>query len=129
MVVRVSRARWITPSGTRVPYPYHGSAPNGMVLVDTHGGTGQTYNLIWTSDISLKDGEIEVDVRANSGEEDQGGGPMWRVLDANNYYVVRYNPLGHNFSLYVVELGRVPLQKPRQPGLEAGVLRTSETGQ
>ena len=97
------------------------SAPNGMVLVDTHGGTGQTYNLIWNPEISLKDGEIEVDVRANSGEEDQGGGPMWRVLDMNNYYVVRYNPLERNFSLYVVKDGKRTKIKSAGPlQIEAG---------
>ncbi len=97
------------------------SAPNGMVLVDTHGGTGQTYNLVWTPDISFKDGEIEVDVRANAGIEDQGGGPMWRVLDVNNYYVVRYNPVEHNFSLYVVKDGKRTKIKSAGPlQIEAG---------
>lgn len=94
------------PAWEVVQEPKAKSAPNVLTLTDTYGGTGQTYNLVWNTDISLKNGEIEVDVRANAGKEDQGGGPMWRVLDANNYYVARYNPLEGNFSLYVVKDGK-----------------------
>src|SRR5437763_13741916 len=53
----------------------------------------------------FQDGEIEVKVRANTGEEDQGGGVIWRVRDANNYYIARYNPLESNFRLYYVKNG------------------------
>ena len=34
---------------------------------------------------------------------DQGGGFVWRFTDANNYYVVRANPLEDNVVLYKVE--------------------------
>ncbi|HHQ49268.1 MAG TPA: DUF1080 domain-containing protein [Acidobacteria bacterium] len=81
------------------------SPPNVLRAVprpDTYGGT---YNLCWTSAVRFLDGEIEVKVRANTGHEDQGGGPMWRVRDANNYYVARYNPLEHNFRVYTVKNG------------------------
>lgn len=91
------------PAWEVVQEPGAKSAPNVLTLTDTYGATGQTYNLIWNTDISLKNGEIEVDVRGDAGKEDQGGGPMWRVLDANNYYVARYNPLEGNFRLYVVK--------------------------
>jgi len=30
---------------------------------------------------------------------------MWRVMDENNYYVARYNPLESNFRLYYVKGG------------------------
>ena len=40
-----------------------------------------------------------------SGEEDQGGGPIWRLQDKDNYYVCRANPLEGNFRLYVVQDG------------------------
>jgi hypothetical protein len=48
---------------------------------------------------------VSVAVRADGGEVDQGGGPMWRVQDANNYYLCRFNPLESNFRVYVVQDG------------------------
>lgn len=67
--------------------------------------TGRTYNVAFTKEPRLKDLEIEVKFKAVSGREDQGGGPIWRVQDANNYYIARANPLEGNFRLYVVENG------------------------
>jgi len=48
---------------------------------------------------------LTVRVRANSGRIDQGGGLIWRVRDARNYYLVRYNPLESNLRVYVVTDG------------------------
>lgn len=64
------------------------------------------FNLCWTPDVAFRDGEIEVAVRAIAGKIDQGGGPIWRVRDANNYYIARYNPLEQNFRLYYVKDGK-----------------------
>ncbi len=36
---------------------------------------------------------------------DQGGGPIWRVLDEDNYYIARYNPMEENFRIYHVKNG------------------------
>lgn len=65
----------------------------------------KTYNLCWSRDRQFGDGSLEVRVRAETGEDDQGGGLMWRVIDANNYYIARYNPLETNYRLYVVKGG------------------------
>ena len=35
-----------------------------------------------------KPGSNDVKVKAGTGREDQGGGPIWRVLDKDNYYIV-----------------------------------------
>jgi hypothetical protein len=64
------------------------------------------FNLCWTDGVQFRDGTLAVDIRANSGAVDQGGGLMWRVRDANNYYVARYNPLESNFRLYYVKDGK-----------------------
>jgi len=56
--------------------------------------------------VKFRDGAIEVSLRADRGKEDQGGGLIWRVQDANNYYVTRYNPLEDNVRLYAVKDGR-----------------------
>jgi hypothetical protein len=50
--------------------------------------------------------EVSVKMKALAGKEDQGGGLVWRVKDANNYYVVRHNPLEDNYRLYKVEQGK-----------------------
>ena len=44
--------------------------------------------------------------KAIRGVEDQGGGPIWRVQDKNNYYIARANPLENNFRIYTVKDGK-----------------------
>jgi hypothetical protein len=82
------------------------SKPNVLSLVKIKNPSDTAvFNLCWTKGVKFKDGTISVKMRANSGKADQGGGPMWRVKDANNYYVARYNPLEKNFRLYYVKDG------------------------
>ncbi len=69
------------------------------------GARPGTFNLCWTRAIRFRDGTIEVRLRAERGEEDRGGGPVWRVQDRDDYYVARYNPLERNFRVYVVRRG------------------------
>jgi len=64
-------------------------------------------NLLWTDARKLKDGMVEVMVKANAGEKDQGGGIIWRVKDKQNYYLARYNPLQQNFRVYKMIEGQV----------------------
>ncbi|MSO71668.1 MAG: DUF1080 domain-containing protein [Alphaproteobacteria bacterium] len=78
-------------------------APDGGLLSRIVGSN--TFNLCWTDAVKFQDGEIEMSLRADSGRSDQGGGPIWRVKDAGNYYIARYNPLEHNFRLYFVRDG------------------------
>lgn len=63
------------------------------------------FNICWTDTVRFKDGEIELSFKAVSGRIDRGGGPIWRVLDANNYYIARANPLEKNFRIYYVKNG------------------------
>lgn len=93
-------AEWSVVTDTNAP-----SKPNVLTLKTVHDTSGSVFNLCWTRDIAFEDGEIEVKVRANTGQEDQGGGLIWRVRDAKNYYVARYNPLESNFRLYYVKDG------------------------
>ncbi|MFP6647760.1 MAG: hypothetical protein VCF24_29995 [Candidatus Latescibacterota bacterium] len=74
-----------------------------ITAVDNRGGT---YNLLIAKDTSYRDLEIEVMVKAGTGNEDQGGAPIWRAADADNYYAVRWNPLEDNFRVYFVKDGR-----------------------
>lgn len=99
-----------------------GSAPVGWIVAKTGSGSpkwtveidstapskakvvkqsGQaTYALLLKNETSVKDGFVEIQFKAISGSEDRAGGIVWRVKDANNYYVVRANALEDNVVLY-----------------------------
>lgn len=66
----------------------------------------RTFNLTINENEKYKDLEIEVKVKALTGTIDQGGGPIWRVQDQDNYYITRWNPLENNLRLYYVKEGR-----------------------
>jgi hypothetical protein len=76
------------------------------VVITTNTNYGGTFNLLIAKETKYKDLEIEVMVKAIAGKEDQGGGPIWRAKDADNYYVCRWNPLENNIRLYYVKDGR-----------------------
>ena len=76
-----------------------------LALTSPNHDSGGAYNLCWTDSIRFKDGIVEVKARAHTGEVDQGGGPIWRAQDKNNYYIARYNPLERNFRVYYVKEG------------------------
>jgi hypothetical protein len=80
------------------------SPPRALGLVESKHGSDPTYNLCWVGGdaCSFRDGTIALRVKAVSGEVDQGGGPMWRVRDHDNYYICRVNPLERNFRVYRV---------------------------
>jgi hypothetical protein len=78
----------------------------GTVVVQTAKNSGMDFNVVVFDGAIMKDFELSVDIRAVSGKEDQGGGLVWRYMDQNNYYVVRYNPLENNFRLYKVLNGK-----------------------
>lgn len=81
------------------------SKPNALALASTNHDSGSTFNICWTERVPFQDGRIEVAVKAISGVEDQGGGPIWRVQDKDNYYICRANPLESNFRVYYVQDG------------------------
>lgn len=81
-------------------------APEGeRVLRVAATNAGHTFNLLLDGAQRTADLSVRVQLRADSGEEDQGGGVCWRVLDADNYYVTRWNPLEDNLRVYKVEGG------------------------
>ncbi len=89
-----------------VPAP--GASAGKALIVRPNPATnyGSCFNVLLSRDISAKDLVLEVKVKAVKGREDQGGGLLWRAKDADNYYVVRWNPLEDNFRLYYVKRGR-----------------------
>jgi len=84
------------------------SAPQGSkVLAQTSSeGPNRLFNLCVADDTSYADVDMTVSFKANRGKHDQGGGPVWRYQDANNYYICRHNPLEDNFRIYKVIAGK-----------------------
>jgi hypothetical protein len=84
------------------------SAPSKspVIAITKNKNKGQTYNLLIAQDKKYNHIELEAKIKAISGKEDQGGGLIWRVQDAANYYLARWNPLEENVRLYVVQNGR-----------------------
>jgi len=76
------------------------SKPN--VLAQTAKSGNKEYNAALAEAFSFKDVDLTVQVKAVGGENDQGGGPLWRAKDGKNYYVARINPLEDNYRLYKV---------------------------
>ena len=76
-----------------------------LALVRTNHASSATYNLLWSAEPPFADGSLEVELRADAGEIDQGGGLAWRIQDARNYYICRFNPLESNLRVYFVKDG------------------------
>ena len=84
------------------------TAPSGervIAMTRPNHTSGRSFNICWTDTVSFFDGEIEVRFKSVKGEEDQGGGIIWRVQDSENYYIARFNPLEDNFRIYYVRDG------------------------
>lgn len=65
-----------------------------------------TYPLCFKDDTNVKDGFVEVKFKPIAGKEDEAGGVVWRLKDANNYYVARANALEDNVTIYHTVNGR-----------------------
>ena len=75
------------------------------VQVQETGNERDTYNLLLSEAAYPADLRISVKVRSDRGEEDQGGGVLWRARGVRDYYVARWNPLEDNLRVYKVEGG------------------------
>lgn len=93
-------ATWQVVADATAPSP-----PHVLALARTSNYDG-TFNLAIADAPAWADLELTVKVKAVAGEEDQGGGPIWRCQDENNYYICRVNPLEQNFRVYVVAQGK-----------------------
>ena len=91
--------RWIVVADDTAP-----SKPN--VLAQTAKNSGNNFNITLVTGTSYKDVDVSVKMKAIAGDEDQGGGLVWRAKDRRNYYIARYNPLEDNYRVYKVQDGR-----------------------
>jgi hypothetical protein len=74
------------------------SAPSKPNVLKQSGQA--TFPVCFKNDTNIKDGFVEVKFKPVVGKEDQAGGVIWRLQDANNYYVARANALENNVTIY-----------------------------
>ncbi len=84
--------------------PTASSKPNVVAQTSTDT-TDYRFPLLIADEGSFKDLELSVRFKAVSGEVDRAGGLVFRLKDANNYYIVRANGLEDNYRLYHVVAG------------------------
>jgi hypothetical protein len=83
------------------------TAPGGKALAQTSAeGPKKLFNLCVAAKSSFRDLDMAVKFRSVAGKIDQGGGPVWRYKDHNNYYLARMNPLENNYRVYKVVGGK-----------------------
>ncbi|HHC78904.1 MAG TPA: hypothetical protein ENK46_03415 [Flavobacteriia bacterium] len=67
---------------------------------------GYHFNEIVYDGFKVKNVALKVRLKGVKGKKDQGGGFVWRFIDADNYYIVRANPLEDNVVLYKMKDGK-----------------------
>jgi hypothetical protein len=89
-------------------------APSGSrVLVQrSTDETRGRFPICFFEGLSVADGTFRVKFKPLAGTVDQAAGIIWRVRDADNYYVVRANALESNVVLYKVQDGKRSDLKP-----------------
>ena len=80
------------------------SAPSKPNVLKQSGQA--TFPVCIKNDTNIKDGFVEVKFKPVAGKEDQAGGVIWRVQDANNYYIARANALENNVTIYYTIRGK-----------------------
>ena len=94
-----AESKWVVMADPTAP-----SKPNVVAQTSTDT-TDYRFPLLIADEGSFKDLELSVNFKAVAGAVDRAGGLVFRLKDANNYYIVRANPLEDNFRLYHVIAG------------------------
>jgi hypothetical protein len=94
-----------TPAKWRVETIKDDDARKNAVKVETKNKEA-VFNLLLSEKSHPADLTLNVKIKAGTGEDDRGGGLLWRAVDADNYYIARWNPLEKNIRLYKVEAGK-----------------------
>src|SRR3989441_6850787 len=98
------------------------SAPSKPNVLKQSGEA--TFPVCIKNDTNLKDGFVEVKFKPVAGKEDQAGGVIWRVQDANNYYIARANALEDNITIYHTINGKRVAFKSIDTKVTSGVWHT-----
>ncbi len=128
-----SRGQWAVKADSTAP-----SAPNVFAQTSTDK-TSYRFPLAIADEGSFRDLDLNVRFKPISGRVDQAAGLVWRLRDANNYYIVRANALENNVVLYKVQDGKrtdLPVKgegrtygkKAQVPANQWSELRVVQTG-
>src|SRR5437764_2845123 len=98
------------------------SAPSKPNVLKQSGQA--TFPVCFKNNTNIKDGFVEVKFKPVDGKEDQAGGVIWRVQDANNYYISRANALEDNVTIYHTINGRRVAFKNINTKVTSGVWHT-----
>src|SRR6266478_3801097 len=98
------------------------SAPSQPNVLKQSGEA--TFPVCFMNDTNIKDGFVEVKFKPVAGKEDQAGGVIWRVQDANNYYIARANALEDNVTIYHTINGKRVAFKNINTKVTSGVWHT-----
>ena len=98
------------------------SAPSKPNVLKQSGQA--TFPVCFKNDTNLKDGFVEVKFKPVAGKEDQAGGIISRVQDANNYYISRANALEDNVTIYHTINGKRVAFKNINTKVTSGVWHT-----
>jgi DNA-binding beta-propeller fold protein YncE len=92
--------KWLVRAGADAP-------SGGNVLAQTDADTTDyRFPLAWANEPTLADLELTVRCKPVSGDVDEACGLVFRLRDANNYYLTRANAAENNVRLYFVKNGR-----------------------
>jgi hypothetical protein len=95
-----ARAEWVVK-----PDPTAPSTPNVLAQVSADR-TDYRFPVAIADEGSFQDLELSAKFKAVSGQIDRAAGLVFRLKDANNYYIVRANALENNYRLYRVVNGK-----------------------
>src|SRR2546430_10401841 len=98
------------------------SAPSKPNVLKQSGQA--TFPVCFKNATNIKDGFVEVKFKPVAGKEDQAGGVIWRVQDANNYYISRANALEDNVTIYHTINGKRVAFKNINTKVTSGVWHT-----
>src|SRR5215471_8787855 len=94
-----ANSEWLVKADQTAPSP-----PNVLAQISADD-TGYRFPLAIADEGSFQNLEMSVRFKPVSGSGDQAAGLVWRLKDANNYYILRANALEDNVVLYKVERG------------------------
>lgn len=98
------------------------SAPSKPNVLKQSGQA--TFPVCFKNDTNIKDGFVDVKFKPIAGKEDQAGGVIWRLQDANNYYIARANALENNVTIYHTIKGKRTEKKRTNVKVSSGTWHT-----
>lgn len=94
------KGKWVVKADSSAP-----SQPNVLAQL-SNDKTDYRFPLAIADEGSFKDLAVSVKFKALAGDVDRAAGLVFRLKDANNYYIVRANALENNYRLYHVIAGK-----------------------